>query len=358
MKKLLLSVLLASGSFASAQLLDSENFNTLTLGEIGTDITGVTPGQGNFLTFSTNGAAPTTSTNAANDNFMVVDNGYDSTQGLQLNGPDGNKGSRFLWRDGFADLWAAREAGNEIVEVEYDFYTGAATTSTGQAGVRVYGTDETVDPAVDRVLNGYVFNLNTKILQGVCYLNNAGTYGTYLVTLQTGGLILTEDTWYRLGLAYDTTSGETVWKVSDYSGTPLVYTGLPAANWAGPFNPNEVDFVLAVPTTNTVSGSVIYDNYTAKATAEEALLGTTQVNPNVAFSVSPNPATSVVNVTAPAEVSVSQIIMTDLNGRTVKNVKVDGVSSAQVSIADLASGVYTLKVVSAQGTAVKKVIKQ
>jgi hypothetical protein len=176
--------------------------------------------------------------------------------------------------------------------------------------------------------------------------------------LQTGGLILTEDTWYRLGLSYNTTTGETVWKVSDYSETPLVYTGLPAANWAGPFSPDEVDFVYAVPNTNTVAASVTFDNYTAKAVLEEALLGTGHVGQDVAFSVFPNPATSIVNINAPADASISQIVMTDINGRTVKTVKVDGVASTQVSIADLASGVYTLKVVSNQGSAVKKVIKQ
>jgi len=351
-------MILVSGFAASAQVLDSETFDELTLGNVGTDITGTTPGQGGYLTFSTNGAAPTTSTNAGDDNFVIVDNGNEAN-GLMIVGPNGNKGSRFMWRDGFADLWAGRDSGNDIIEVEVDFYTGSTTASTGQAGIRIYGTDDTVTPAVDRVLNGYVFNLDTKILQGVSYLNNAGTFGTYLITLQTGGLMLLEETWYRLGIAYDTTTGETIWKVSDYTDTPVVYTGLPAANWAGPFEPVEIDYVLAVPTTNTVSSSVIFDNYTAKATPEEALLGTSEfAHNNVAFSVSPNPATSVISVTAPAEVTVSQIVLTDLNGRTVKSVKVDNVSSAQVSISDLATGVYTLKVTSDKGSAVKTVIKQ
>ncbi|RZJ31665.1 MAG: T9SS type A sorting domain-containing protein [Flavobacterium sp.] len=355
MKKLLLSLLLVSGAAASAQVLQTENFNGLTLGDVGTDITGTTPGQDGWLTFSTNGAAPTTSTDAGNANFQVVANGYEG-QGLQLNGPNGNKGSRFLWKDGFADLWAGRTEGNEITEVEFDFYTGAATASTGQAGIRLYGTDETVTPAVARVLNGFVFNSGTKILQGVAYLNNAGTFGTYLITLATGGLTLTEDTWYRLGLAYDTTTGECIWKVSDYTDN-LAYTGLPEANWAGPFSPDEMDFVYAVPNTNTTSASVIFDNVQVEATPAEALLGNAHFAEAVNFSVYPNPANSVVNVSAPAEVSIKQIVMTDLNGRTVKTVAVEGVNSTEVSISDLASGMYMLKVVSDKGTAVQKIIK-
>lgn len=360
MKKLLLSVLLISGSLASAQVLQSESFDGLTLGDVGTDITGMTPGQDGWMTAASNGADPTTSTNAANDNFVIVDNGYEA-QGLAIVGPDGNKGSRFMWKDGFADLWTGRDAGNEVIDVEYDFYTGDVTASTAQVGIRMYGTDSSVTPAATRTLNGFVYNLNTNVLQGVAYLYNSGAtppvYGTYLVTLATGGLLLSNNTWYRLGLSYNTATGETIWKVTDFTDI-LVYTGLPEANWAGPYAPDEVDFIMAAPASNAASGTVIFDNYVAKASLEESLLSVGQVTEAANFSVYPNPATSTVNVTTPADASISQIIMTDINGRTVKTVKVDGVSSAQVSVSDLASGVYTMKVVSDMGTAVKKVIKQ
>jgi hypothetical protein len=363
MKKLLLSVLLASGFFASAQVLQTETFNALPNGNVGTDITGATAGQDGWFTFASNGAAPTTSTNAGNDNFIIVDNGYEGN-GIGMTGPNGTKGSRVMWKGGFDALWAGRDGGNEIIEVEYDFFTGGIA-STAQSGVRIYGTDDSVTPAVDRVLNGFVYSSNTGVLQGVCYLLNGTTYGTYLIGLgpnSTTPLTLSPDTWYRLGLAYDTTTGECIWKVSDYTDT-LAWIGTPDTYWAGPFAPNEIDMIMAIPAAsgtipaNTAATSIAFDTMQVEATFEEALLGTNSFQEKLNFSVYPNPASSVINVSTPAEASISQIVMTDINGRTVKTVKVEGINAAQVSISDLATGVYTLKVVSDKGTAVKKVIK-
>lgn len=73
------------------------------------------------------------------------------------------------------------------------------------------------------------------------------------------------------------------------------------------------------------------------------------------LSVYPNPANDVVNVTVDA--LVSNVAIVDLNGRTVKSVKFDGVSTASVNVSDLASGVYMMTVSSDKGTTTKKIVK-
>lgn len=352
MKKLLLLTLISSFSFVNAQVLQDENFNTLTVGNIGTDITGILPGQGGWLTQSSNGAAPTTSSNADNTNFQVVVTGNNSTNGLKIVAPNGNKGSRFMWKDGFDGLWAGRTAGNDILEVEYDLFTGAATTSTSQVGVRVYGTDTNVTPNVARVLNGFVYTMNTRVLQGVAYLNNGGTFGTFVITLGATPLVLDANTWYRIGFAYDSSTGETIWKAS------TVYTGLPAANWAGPFSPDEVDIVSSAATTNTLVSDITFDNLRVRANATEALLGVTDVTiTDATFSVFPNPATNFVNFSNNVNATVSSIQMFDLNGRVVKSLKVNA-TEGQVSIDDLATGVYMMKISTDAGSVTKKIVKQ
>jgi hypothetical protein len=75
------------------------------------------------------------------------------------------------------------------------------------------------------------------------------------------------------------------------------------------------------------------------------------------FSVYPNPASNVVNVSN-IDALVNNVALTDLNGRTVKTVKFNGVSDAQVNIADLASGVYLMTISSDRGTTIKKVVKE
>ena len=351
MKKILLLMFAFSVSLANAQVLQSEDFNTLNNGDVGTDITGVTPGQGEWLTFSTNGAAPTTSDNAGNSNFVIVDNGNEVTNGLKIIGANGNKGSRYMWKDGLGTAWDGRDLGNDIIEVEFDLYTGAATTSTAQVGVRLFGTDDSVTPSVTRTLNGFVYTMNTRVLTGVAYLNNAGTYNTFLITLQTGGLILDADTWYRIGFAYDSNTGETIWK------TPTVYTGLPAANWAGPFIVDEVDFITTTPTTNAAVSEIIYDNLTVKAAPEEALLNVSEVIAEGSFSVYPNPAKNVLNISNTINAVVNNVVLTDLNGRVVKSQNLNTVEG-QVNISDLATGIYMMNVNTDKGSITKKIIKE
>lgn len=349
MKKLLLTLLTLTAGTVSAQLLQTENFNTLNLGNVGTDITGATPGQDNWLTFSSNGTAPTTGTNAANENFQIVATGNASSNGLKITSSDGNKGSRFMWKDGFDAIWATRTTGNNILEVEYDMYTGSATSSTAQVGVRLYGADGTNS----RVLGGFVYNVGSRVLNGVAYLNNGGTFGTFLINLTAApGLVLDADTWYRIGFAYNTTTGEVIFK------TNTVYTGLNAANWVGPFDPTEVDFVSAVPSTNTVVSDLTFDNLTVKATATEGLLGTTEIQGlENTIAIYPNPTNNVVNVKG-NNVGFTAVSFTDINGRVVKTVNVDTTSETEISISELNSGVYFMNITTDSGVVTKKIVKQ
>jgi hypothetical protein len=356
MKKLLLLSLVLSSSFASAQVVQSEDFNGLTIGNIGTDATGVTAGQGDWFTFTSNGTDPTTGTNAGNSNFQVVTSGFNATNGLKIVSSNGNKGNRFMWKDGLDTAWGSRTEGNNIIEVEYDFFTGPATTSTAQFGVRLYATDNSVTPAATRTVNGFVYTMNTRVLQGVAYLNNAGTFGTFLINLvATPGLVLNADTWYRIGFAYDTTTGEAVWRAS------TAYTGLLQANWAGPFPLiNEVDFVGTVPTagTNAAVSEAIYDNLVVEATLEESLLGINEANEVATFSVFPNPSTNNFTITSSNSATINGVEMYDVNGRIVKSLEFDNLSSAEVNIADLSQGVYMLKISSDDGSVTQKVVKQ
>jgi len=350
MKKTLLYALLLSGSFSFAQVLESENFNSLTLGNIGTDITGVTPGQSSWLTFSSNGAAPTTSTNANNANFQVVASGNSSSQGFQIQGPNGDKGSRFMWKSGLPAAWAARTSGNNIIEVEYDFFTGSETTSTAQSGIRIFGQDGTNL----RVLCGYVYNSNSRILQGLAYLNNGGNLNTFTINLQTGGLVLEPNTWYRVGLGYNTTNGQPYWK---FNASPSVSVN--PAVYAPAFPPTEIDFVMGVPTSNTSSVNVVFDNYVARASNADTLLNTTLVESTEnSVTIYPNPANDVLsilvsNLNGTSEVTKARI--SDINGRIVKDLNT--VTNNQVNVSDLTSGVYFISIETNEGTSVKKFIK-
>lgn len=75
------------------------------------------------------------------------------------------------------------------------------------------------------------------------------------------------------------------------------------------------------------------------------------------FSVYPNPANDVITIANAENMLVNGVKITDLKGRVVKEAKLAGTVEAQISISDLASGMYMVTVSSDKGTATKKIIK-
>ncbi len=77
------------------------------------------------------------------------------------------------------------------------------------------------------------------------------------------------------------------------------------------------------------------------------------------FGVSPNPVKNSLNLKNLQSVKISQIQITDLNGRTVQTRNFGNVAQdLTVDVAALSSGVYLLSITSDQGSTVKKIIKE
>lgn len=75
------------------------------------------------------------------------------------------------------------------------------------------------------------------------------------------------------------------------------------------------------------------------------------------FSVYPNPVKDMLNISNSIGAEINSVTVSDINGRTVKQVAVNGVES-QINIADLNAGVYFVNINSNQGSLTKKVVKQ
>lgn len=75
------------------------------------------------------------------------------------------------------------------------------------------------------------------------------------------------------------------------------------------------------------------------------------------FAVYPNPSNSFVTITNNDSILLSNVSFTDLNGRTVKNQDFTGVSSAEINVSDLTTGIYFMNVNTDQGMVTKKFVK-
>jgi hypothetical protein len=371
MKKILLILALTASTIAFSQTLESENFNSLTLGNVGTDITGAAAGQGSYFTIANDGILPTTSNNSNVTNFQIVSNGNNSSNGIQIVSPNGDKGQRLMAKLGLAPIWAARTTGNNVIEVEYDFYTGPQTESRTDIGIRLTGNETVIVEGVPvttiRVLNGFQYLTNTRVLRGFVWLQNGANRGLFSINFAAGGLILNADTWYKIGFSYNTVSGEVLWKTSPTAAAG----GMQPAFWVPEMSPTQISLVqnvfpaaAAVGTTpavpaNSATSTIVFDNYIARAVATSNLLNVEDFTVKGAtIAIYPNPATDLLNIKMDGSNAINVIQIVDLNGRQILSRTFDTVSEAQIDVNDLSAGMYLINITSGDQSVTKKFLKQ
>jgi len=342
MKKILLIITLAlSLQCTNAQVIVNDNYDSLTIGNVGTDVTGATAGQSGYYTFG-----------SANSNFIIAAEGAPQGSVVNIVGSATATGNRFMWKD-ISTAWASRTAGNNVLNIEFDLFTGASTTSKNSVEIYVYNSNAST------VLAALSLNFATKVISGLAYYdpNNGGvnSVGFYSFNLgaSSAALSLAANSWVRLGLSYNTTTRQVAWR------GPGFYTGLIGAlPPTGTTDPSEIDYIHLAGASNTVSVTSKFDNLLANANATLSILNNSDFDVSASkFSVSPNPANDFISVTNSDNILVSGISITDLNGRVVKQNSYSNVSNIQVNVSDLASGMYMMNIVSDKGAFTKKIIK-
>jgi len=75
------------------------------------------------------------------------------------------------------------------------------------------------------------------------------------------------------------------------------------------------------------------------------------------FTMYPNPASSVLNLSAHDGISITKATITDINGRVVASQNLDNVSESSLNVGNLTAGIYFVSVESAEGKGTAKFIK-
>ncbi len=84
-----------------------------------------------------------------------------------------------------------------------------------------------------------------------------------------------------------------------------------------------------------------------------AFLGVNELS-ELEFSIYPNPSTDFININVENNMTIDQVIITDINGRIVKSSNF----AKQISVADLNEGMYFLNITTAEGISKRSFIKQ
>ncbi len=93
-------------------------------------------------------------------------------------------------------------------------------------------------------------------------------------------------------------------------------------------------------------------------TASTTLSTNENVQDTTEFSISPNPATTRLNMNLPSNLSNTTISVFDVLGKRVYSKEVDALSTATVNVSNWNSGVYLVRISSDEGTQTKRFVKQ
>lgn len=353
---------------ATAQNIYTENFDNLTIGNIGTDYTGTVSGQGGWYTSSFNIAGwgvPLT-----NNHYQIV---AETNKGkVAQMGPLSLQGEvrRILFHTGLKNLWQQRTPGNNILKITYDMYTAESGGHRDNVvSMILYGNE-------GQLLNIAYFPSPKKEATFAAVTRARGDFNDYPVTddfsvfrINNQNLILTPKTWVRLEvyIDYDTSKAyfyipvfnRTIVKTFSYTlslgGTDVEGNPLPDDS------PEKISFYM-----DKLSGSTEVATYAPKfdninlSAVNTIPTYVLSVNEQLAakFNLYPNPATNVVNITNSENMLVQQITVYDISGKKLSTQTFNNEAEIQLSVENLASGTYMLHLRTNEGIAVKKLVKK
>jgi len=230
---------------AAVIVLQDTNFESgFTLGQLTTDATGTTAGQGGWFTFGSTATAWN----------IVADPVAGGTHGNVLRTQAAATGStRYAWTDAVANGMASNPSTNDVFKIKYDFYMGGSSaTSKNRYGLYLYDSTGT------KILAGATMQNDTGQFYLLSYYSNAGTVGNYSFSSGDPGK-LSRNTWYTFSMEFNKTTGRTIAGFSKDGGAN--FTSFYVDGAAAGTNPDELDTVASVNSSPAGTSSYgYYDN--------------------------------------------------------------------------------------------------
>ncbi|MFC6267957.1 T9SS type A sorting domain-containing protein [Frigoriflavimonas asaccharolytica] len=341
MKKVFFSLAIISSTIAFSQIQNviSENFNGLTTGNLGTDVTGATAGQNGWYTGNgTVADYQITTVDAAHGKSLRMISGAGAPPAT-----GSNANNRFAWKD----ITATPTFTNNAIKVEFEFYTGAAAGAGRSQSALFDATNGIVGIAYDYATQTFKGLLRLTPTSGT----TAGTAAFYTANL--GTQTFAPNTWVKVYYYYNGTDGSYGF---GYPGGAYSF-GLTQVGTTYTLSPSlvptEHDFYNVTLDTNTVANSNSYDNLLVTYSTLAQALSTQDVKAaTIAFNVYPNPTSDILNIETSDKIKAISIF--DMAGR-----KMDvSVKENSVDVRNLETGSYLINIETAKGTSTEKFIKK
>ena len=341
-----------------AQVLFTENFDNLTVGNLGTDPDGYVPGQGGWLTkcWYTKG----------NSFFNVVN---ESTRGKVLDLTSAYTKTTQVYtvvKPNLNALIDMRTAGNDVIKFEIDYFTGNKFPSSGSNLSKIAFFWEGIDYyGPQTYLFQLAFNKDSGIIQA-----QSATYSTNpnsIIQEGSAHTYLPFNTWVTF-LVYLDYPNDKIYIEIPYLNK--AYMGALIGNNANrtsnnlmqDFKPATLIFITNFGSyTQNIYSSQRYDNIkiTALNSVPPAVINlSTNEQLAAKFKMYPNPATTVVNITNSENMLVNKVTVYDISGKELNTQSFNNETQIQLNVENLANGTYMLHLQTNEGTAVKKLVKK
>src|SRR5690606_28101099 len=327
-------------NFVTAQILFSENFDNLTVGDLSTDLTGVTPGQGGWYVEGIN-----------TEIKVIPETGRGNVAAIGWTQDTLNGGYGSFTQPNIKNLWNNRSSGNDILKLEYEFYLVNTYPKQITSVVRLHddslmlthlGSDSyAVSPP----------RTETKSSFGFVYYSEASNPNA-VIPLGSNGTTVHDnfpyDRWVsvELFIEYGIEGGN-------------IYVYIPSMGILSirPFYhdiiPDDLSLTGALGK-DFQQAAVKYDNIRISA---HQTLG---INDFISsqFNVFPNPVTDVVTITSSSNIGIEELTVYDMNAKIVQSKKIKNESEIQFNMGEIATGSYLLHIKTGEGVAIKKIIKK
>ncbi|MBS7321204.1 MAG: T9SS type A sorting domain-containing protein [Myroides sp.] len=359
-KKLFITaVLLLQTYFLSAQVLYTENFNNYNLGNLGTDFTGTIPAQGGWITDFLH--FPNQSLPGNNHATVITD--VSKVKALKLS--NGDPWERFtdakIYQPNINTLIDQRIAGNNVIAVEFDLFTGPKIIVNSQGNYNFIRFFINSNSMGNNVVS-FQFHTDTGVTQPSSY--QVGQL-TILHSTKPDWRFLSHNTWYTIKMYVDF-DAKKVYHVMPYCTTVFDFLRFETgSNLIEKYKPTSLGFdfysSFFIPQTNVLIEEtyVKIDNIKISAlqSVPPEVLGTDNFLAQK-FNIYPNPATNIVNITNGENLLVNKVTIYDIAGKQLSTQTFNNEAEIQLNVENLASGTYMLHLQTNEGTAVKKLVKK
>lgn len=339
-------------SSLKAQELYSEDFESYSIGNVGTDFTGQTNGQDGW--FTTSAWATQYSPTPSFNSLFQIQNDSANGNGITITGhPYLYTGGVVLEKDIDMAL-ANRITGNDIFKFEVDFYTAQQTTNTLAVNGISFGLDKKKENNpynphfYSPSMAGFTFYSDSGEIRG--QHNNQENLASQTYFLENNQpLILPFDTWIHFVVYADYINNKIIYEIPSLGIVTEndFFTDFPYPDNINNYPPESIKIVNQMLDTGEGLPTYKFDNF--KVTALDSL--STEEYEVSKVSVYPNPVKDILYF----EQEIQKVIIIDVTGKVLSTQN----NSTQIDMSAFQNGVYLIVIEQENGgRETKKVVKQ